>query len=233
YIKLDFMDNTAIEGYYYRPHTTAIEAQRIGLEIIRKTVGEQVLLDKDGSPMLNAVGLVDEGRISQDTAHTFLNTRDAATGIAGRYYMHRNFFVSDPDAFNISRQMVGPRIRAPLTLNEAEVSIVLAAVSGGMFEIGDDLPTLESDVERLALLTHPDLLRVVQLGRASRPIDLLTYRPEDEQPSVFFLHEDDGQFLLAVFNWTEESRSRAVKLSEFDVPDGHTLQLYDVFAKQP
>ena len=33
YIKLDFMDDSAIEGYYYRPHTTAMQAQRIGLQI--------------------------------------------------------------------------------------------------------------------------------------------------------------------------------------------------------
>jgi hypothetical protein len=71
YFKLDFMDNTAIEGYYYRPQTTALEAQRIGLQIIRDAVGEHVLLDKDGSPMLNPVGLVDEGRLSQDTGHAF------------------------------------------------------------------------------------------------------------------------------------------------------------------
>ena len=75
YIKLDFMDNTAIEGYYYRPNTTALEAQRIGLEIIRDAVGDHVLLDKDGSPMLNPVGLVDEGRLSQDTGHTFERSR--------------------------------------------------------------------------------------------------------------------------------------------------------------
>ena len=31
YIKMDFMDDSAIEGYYYKPHTTAMEAQRIGL----------------------------------------------------------------------------------------------------------------------------------------------------------------------------------------------------------
>src|SRR5205807_5812451 len=141
HFKFDFMDDTAIEGYYYRPHTSALEAQRLGLEIIRKAVGDDVLLDKDGSPMLNPVGLVDEGRISLDTAHTFWNSREAASGIAARYYMHRNFFGSDPDAFNISRQVVGPRVRAPLTLDEAQVSIVLAAVSGGSFEIGDDLPT--------------------------------------------------------------------------------------------
>ncbi len=132
YIKLDFMDNTAIEGYYHRPNTTALEAQRIGLEIIRKTVGEDVLLDKDGSPMLNPVGLVDEGRTSQDTGHAFLRSKEAEPGIAARYYMHRNFFIADPDAFTVSRQLVEERtIQAPLTLNEAQVSIVLSAVSGG------------------------------------------------------------------------------------------------------
>ena len=52
FIKLDFMDTTAIEGCRYRPDMTALEAQRIGLQIIRDTVGDEVLLDKDGSPML-------------------------------------------------------------------------------------------------------------------------------------------------------------------------------------
>ncbi|MGH9447245.1 MAG: glycoside hydrolase family 36 protein, partial [Terriglobia bacterium] len=60
YIKLDFMDSSAIEGYHYRPDVTALQAQRIGLRIIRQAVGDGVLLDKDGSPMLNPVGLVDE-----------------------------------------------------------------------------------------------------------------------------------------------------------------------------
>src|SRR5205085_6007465 len=67
YIKMDFMDDTAIEGYYHRPNTTALEAQRIGLKIIREGVGDNVVLDKDGSPMLNTVGLVDTGRLSADT----------------------------------------------------------------------------------------------------------------------------------------------------------------------
>ena len=119
YIKLDFMDNTAIEGYYFRPHTTALEAQRIGLQVIREAVGDDVLLDKDGSPMLNPVGLVDDGRVSQDTGHTFSRSKEAAPGIAARYYMHRNFFINDPDAFTVSRQLLEEReIQAPLTLRK-------------------------------------------------------------------------------------------------------------------
>jgi alpha-galactosidase len=218
FIKMDFMDDTAIEGTYFRPNTTAMEAQRIGLQIIRSAVGESVVLDKDGSVMLNPVGLVDAGRISQDTGHTFEATRDAATGVAARYYMNHNFFIADPDAFTLSTQTVDDQSwhggERPLTLEEAQVSIALAAMSGGMFEIGDDLPTLGASPERLALVKNADLLDMARLGRASTPIDLMSYAPADQQPSVFLLKENARQAILTVFNWTELSRTRTINLAE-------------------
>ena len=91
------------KAFRYRPNTTALEAQRIGLQIIREAVGEDVLLDKDGSPMLNPVGIVDVGRISVDTGHAFLASRDADPGMAARYYMHRNWFIER------SRRLYGGR----------------------------------------------------------------------------------------------------------------------------
>ncbi len=121
YIKLDFMDSTAIEGYRYRPNTTALEAQHIGLSIIRNALGQHVLLDKDGSPMLNPVGIVDEGRISTDTAHSFHASKNAAPNVAARYYMNGNFYRSDPDAFTVSQQVIseqrGQQSESPLTLD--------------------------------------------------------------------------------------------------------------------
>lgn len=233
YIKLDFMDTTAVEGYYYRPHTTALENLRTGLQVIREAVGNDVLLDKDGSPMLTPVGLVDDGRVSQDTGHTFQRSKEAAPGIAARYYMHRNFFINDPDAFTVSRQLIEEReIHAPLTLDEAEVSIALAAVSGGMFEIGDDLPTLGADADRVALVTNPDLLRIAKLGRVARPLDLLSYRAEDEQPSVFLLREDSRQSVLTVFNWTETPKSHRLSFSDLNLRSGTNHQFTDIFAEQ-
>lgn len=218
YIKLDFMDDSAIEGYYYRPNTTALEAQRIGLQVIREAVGDGVLLDKDGSPMLNPVGLVDTGRISCDTGHSFEASRDAAPGIAARYYMNRNFFVADPDAFSISRRAdAGERDHGgpkPLTLEEAQVAIALAAVSGGMYEIGDDLPTLFLDADRVALLQNVDLLNMVRYGHSAKPLDLMSYAPEDEMPSVFLLRESKRQSILAVFNWTKKERQHDFSFSD-------------------
>jgi hypothetical protein len=217
YIKMDFMDDSGIEGYYYKPNTTALEAQRIGLKIIRDTVGDDVYLDKDGSVMLNPVGYVDYGRISQDTGHTFGASKDAAPGIAARYYMNRNFFVADPDAFTVSTQTIADQTwhesDKPVTLDEARASIALAAVSGGMFEIGDELPSLSKAPERLALIQNQDLIQMLRLGKASVPLDLMNFAREDEQPSIFFLKEDDRQSILTVFNWTDKEKDRSIALT--------------------
>jgi alpha-galactosidase len=234
YIKLDFMEDSAIEGYYYLPNTTALQAQRIGLQIIRDAVGEDVLLDKDGSTMLNPVGLVDTGRISVDTGHTFSATKEAAPGIAARYYMNRNFYISDPDAFTVSTQTVAEQKwhggKTPLTMDEAMTSIALSAVSGGMYEIGDDLPTLFSDESRMALLKNRTLIDMARWGHASKPIDLMTYAREDLMPSVFLLKESARQSILTVFNWTDAARNRALTISDLGLqPEAH-YQIVDVLA---
>ncbi len=236
YIKLDFMDDSAIEGRYFRPNTTALEAQRIGLQIIRDAVGKDVILDKDGSPMLNPVGMVDCGRVSQDTGHTFEASRDAAPGIAARYYMNRNFFVSDPDAFTVSRQTLDEQAwhggRHPLTLDEARVSIALAAVAGGMFEIGDDLPTLFLDPDRVALVENQTLINIARYGHASIPMDLMSYAPEDEMPSVFILRESRRQTILTVFNWTAKERKHHCKFAELGLRQNGNNQVSEVLGTE-
>jgi len=227
-IKMDFMDDSCIEGLYYRPNTTALEAQRIGLQIIREAVGEDVLLDKDGSPMLNPVGIVDLGRTSLDT---LINVRDAAPGIAARYYMHNNFYTSDPDAFNVTALHASadsPTARPASSLGDAEQSIALAAVSGGMFELGDDSTLLNTQPERLALVKNPDVLQMAKLGRASFPVDLMTYRPEDQMPSVFLLKEDRRLAVLTVFNWTGNALSHTLDLAELGLSGG-AYEAADIF----
>ncbi len=235
YIKMDFMDDSAIEGYYYKENTTALEAQRIGLKIIRDTVGDAVYLDKDGSPMLNPVGLVDLGRISQDTGHTFDASKEAAPGIAARYYMNRNFFVADPDAFTVSTQTINDQSwhegKHPATLDDARVSIALAAVSGGMLEIGDNLPSLAKSPERLALIQNQNLIDMARLGRASVPVDLMSFAPEDQQPSIFFLKEDNRQSILTVFNWTDKKRDHTIDLSALGLPADGQYVITDVLGE--
>jgi alpha-galactosidase len=235
YLKLDFMDDTAIEGVHYRPNTTGLEAERIGIQIIREGVGPDVYIDKDGSPMLNAVGLTELGRLSTDTGHSFAGDKEDAPGIAARYYMNGTFYGADPDAFTVAGQLITDQTwhqsKTPLTLDDAEVSIALAAVAGGMFEIGDDLPTLSSEPDRINLIENHDLLDMVRSQRSSKPIDLMTYSPEDEQPSIFVLREDARQTMLTLFNWTDGPRSHQFKMSDLGLAEGHTYEVSDVFGK--
>jgi hypothetical protein len=193
-------------------------------------VGEEVILDKDGSPMLNPVGLVDTGRISADTGHSFERTKNAASGIAARFYMQRNFFVNDPDAFNVTATHLMERANEPSTisLGAAEASIALSAVSGGMYEIGDDMLVLGTEKDRLALVENRELLNMAKVGRASTPVDLMTYEPQDGQPSIFFLREDQRQAILTVFNWTNTVRSHTLRLADLGLPTGHTFAAADV-----
>ena len=230
FIKLDFMDSSAIEGFMYRPKTTALEALRIGLQIIRDTVGEDVILDKDGSPMLTPVGLVDAGRISADTAHSFAATKASAVGIAARFYMHRTFFVNDPDAFNTTDQPFSHFRDMPRTvpLAAAQASIALSAVSGGMYEIGDDMVLLGASKDRLDLVENEDLLNMAKVGKVSTPIDLMDYDSADEQPSIFFLRESPHQSILTIFNWSKTPRSHSLKLADLGLPADHSFVASDV-----
>jgi alpha-galactosidase len=225
YIKLDFMEDTCIEGERYRPDISALEAQRIGLKIIRETVGDGVYLDKDGSVMLNPVGIVDMGRISQDTAHHFSAIKDAATGILARYYMNRNFFIADPDAFMVTKG----EGENQFSLSEAKVSIALSALSGGMLEIGNDLPSLSAQPERLALIENKDLVEIAHLGKAAVPVDLMSYRPEDGQPSIFYLRESPKVSILAVFNWTDGSETRGISASTLGLTGDQTYTVQDIW----
>jgi hypothetical protein len=97
-----------------------------------------------------------------------------------------------------------------------------------MFEVGDNLPTLEKEPERLALLQNRDLLDMLQLSRASRPVDLMEYRAEDDQPTTFFLKESPRQSMLTVFNWTGKPVERTIPLADLGIAAGGHYDVADV-----
>ena len=80
---------------------------------------------------------------------------------------------------------------------------------------------------RLALVENQEILDMTRLGRAARPLDLMTFRPEDEVPSVFFLAEDPRQAMLAVFNWSEHPLSHSFTLAGLGLPAYHPFHAFD------
>ena len=129
------------------------------------------------------------------------------------------------DAFNVTDTYLVEHSgeRSSHSLATAQTSIALSAVAGGMYEIGDDLMVLNSEKDRLALVENPDLLDMAKAGRASTPVDLMTYDVEDGQPSLFLLRESPRQSILTVFNWTEKPRSRSLSLKDLGLPVSSTM----------
>src|SRR6267142_3130049 len=62
-------------------------------------------------------------------------------------------------------------------------------------------------------LPSRDLIEMAKLGRGSKPLDLMSHSPEDNQPSIIGIAEDDRQGLRAILNWTEKRRSQSIQLS--------------------
>jgi hypothetical protein len=139
--------------------------------------------------------------------------------------MNGNFFISDPDAFNITDTYLVEHSneQSSRSLATAQTSIALSAIAGGMYEIGDDLLVLSSEKDRLALAENRDLLNMAKAGRPSTPVDLMTYEPEDGQPSIFLLRQSPRQSILTVFNWTDRPRSRSLNLTDLGVLVSSTM----------
>jgi hypothetical protein len=79
------------------------------------------------------VDIVDYGRISMDTVHSFSGSEEADAGIAARYYMQGNWFVNDRDALSVAGQLIPGQTRhqskIPITLDDAEVAVAVSAVA--------------------------------------------------------------------------------------------------------
>ncbi len=78
-------------------------------------------------------------------------------------------------------------------------------------------------------MKNRDLLDIARLGRASTPLDLMSYAAEDLQPSVFLLHEDPRQSILTIFNWTESSRNHTLTRAELGLAEKGSYAFTDVF----
>ena len=87
---------------------------------------------------------------------------------------------------------------------------------------------LGGEKDRMALVENKDLLSMAKIGRASKPIDLMSYEPEDEQPSIFFLREGPRQSILTVFNWTKNTRSHTFDLAQLGLTAEHSYTATDV-----
>lgn len=150
YLKLDFLFAAFKRGQYHNEETTGAMRLRKALEQIRSSAGKKVFILGCGCPLFSSTGIVDGQRVSMDTNsyweapltgkllrdRNFPALRPALQNNLLRSFMHRRFWLNDPDCLMLRN------IDTKLTDAQVRISAIVMAVASGMILISDDLSLL-------------------------------------------------------------------------------------------
>jgi len=231
YFKVDFLYGAAYEAGRHDPEVTGTQALRTGLKRIFDAVNppgkpEKAFVLACGAPLMPVVGLVHGARIGGDVAAPQMDDGKAsppqlgfplilsmARNQAARLFFDRALFAVDADVVMAASPQLTP--------DEARVMITIAALSGGVFMLSDDLETLPAD--RLALLRNANVLGLVG-GPAAEPVHLFSapereaqdhwFASPQELPPLWVRSEADGSKIVAVYNWTDSTRPYRLHFNE-------------------
>jgi alpha-galactosidase len=246
YFKVDFLYGAAYEAVRHDADVTGTQALRSGLKRIFDAVNppgkpEKAFVLACGAPLMPIVGLVHGARTGGDVAAPQMEDGKAsapqvgfplilsmARNQAARLFFDRTLFAVDAD--------VAMAAAPQLTPDEARVMITVAALSGGVFMLSDDLETLPA--ERLALLRNANVLGLVG-GAAAEPVHLFSapereaqdhwFASPQELPPLWVRPEADGSTIVAVYNWSDSARPYRLAFSEVTGAGG-TFAVVDLWS---
>jgi len=198
YLKVDFLFGGVVDGVRHDPQATRAQAYRRGLEILRQAAGDRLVMACI-APVGATIGLFEACRIGPDVAPAWRmpwpgaplcapGTENALRTVLGRYWMHGNLWLNDPDCLMVRDS------ETALTLDENRFLAAVIALSGGMVFLSDDLSKLPPERLRIASLLLPPY------GRSAVPLDLMERFP----PSVLRLEVKrpfERWWLQGVLHW--------------------------------
>jgi alpha-galactosidase len=171
YIKLDFTFAPSADAVWHDPGMTPAQRVRAGFDAIRRGAGDKAFLLGCGAPLSHVVGVIDGNRIGPDVAprwsidpsteavpgylRTQPSTEFAYDATVMRSFMHRRFWLNDPDCLMLRS------IETELSPANARRWAELVGQSGGMVLVSDDLVLID-DVDERALLEE-----TISAGRQS------------------------------------------------------------------
>lgn len=209
YVKIDFVYAALLPGKRHDPTKTGLEAYRAGLDVIRKTLGNDIFLLGCGAPMLPSVGMVDGMRVSADVAQYWKLRLSRAISVAPfdpaaenaihgticRSAMHRKWWINDPDCLLVRKS------KSRLSLAEIQTLATAIFLSGGMALLSDDMTDLDPDRWEIIRACLPPL------GKPARPVDLF----EQNDPQIYYLPlPEKDRHLLALINWRNDTHTPAI-----------------------
>lgn len=158
YLKLDFLYAASLPGVPYNKKLTPHERYRGALELIRKVVGKNTFLLGCGAPLFPSIGIFDGMRIGCDVAPFWypqtirnllrdknaLSTEKALINTLTRSFMHRNFWLNDPDCLIVRKD------KNKMTYAQTIMMATIMSLSGGILLVSDNMNTIDPD--RISIL---------------------------------------------------------------------------------
>ncbi len=237
YLKFDFLYAGALPGRRADQTKTRAQILRAGIQALRNAAGENTFLLGCGCPLGSALGLVDGMRIGADVDSRwtpvmlgkdipFLReesdqpcARNAIQNTLTRAFMHRRWWYNDPDCLLLSPT-------ANLSLVETQSLATAIALSGGMFLLSDDLPTLPPSRLQIARALLP------VIGKRPQVLDWF----DAGTPRRLRLDLSNGYdpwSLLALFNWSGEAQEMQFCLDDFAINDAGDFWLREFWRGEP
>ena len=174
------------------------------------------------APVGATIGLFEACRIGPDVAPAWRmpwpgaplcapGTENALRTVIGRYWMHGNIWLNDPDCLLVRDS------ETALTLDETRFLSTVIALSGGMVFLSDDLSKLPPERLHIASLLLPPY------GRAAVPLDMMERFP----PSVLRLEVErpfERWWLQGVLHWGDSAADVVAPLPDEPV---HVFDLWE------
>jgi len=219
YFKIDFLHAAVPFGAdYNNKNFTRAQLYYNGIKTIRDAITDKSFLLGCGAPLGPCVGLVDAMRISEDTApfwEVLDNSEDlkdvpqpalkeALLNILYRSFMHKYFWINDPDCLMIRRT------DTKLNLDEIKLQLTIFGLSGGQVLISDDMTKLsQEEINDAKLLIPP------YNPKEFDPIVVDAFI--SKFPSIYMLETKEiigKRYLVAIINWNDNTTSKNIKISE-------------------
>lgn len=219
FFKIDFLHaGTPYGAYYSNPTYTRAQILYNGIKTIREAIRDDSFLLGCGAPLGPCVGLIDAMRISCDTAPlwdagyiekfengrgiTEISLKAALLNTLYRSFMHKYFWINDPDCLMIRRS------DTELNLDEIRLQLTIFGLSGGQILISDDMTKLsEEEIKDAKLLLPP------YNPKEYDPILVDAFT--SELPSVYMLETKEiigKRYLVAIINWNNSVISKKLKI---------------------
>jgi hypothetical protein len=239
YFKFDFMRAVFLEGDYkfYNPCINRLEAYRMGLEAIRRGVGDEAYISVCGGHYGGSLGIANSQRSGSDVVSIWQSKEipKYKQNIL-RTWMSRLWHV-DPDAMMVRRNEVreftnlSPDLSLGLfTDNEARVNALNQYIGGGLVSFTENYLTLGED--RLELYKHV----IPSVNSSSFPLDWYDLIiPSMTVTQIDPVCRDlENWNTLAVINWTDQKKPFAFQMDDQVLKSlkGDQFLLFEFFSQE-